>query len=156
MLCQCKELKASQLYDAVFASLFTYDFDENLLKAFCECWSPMTNTLHTSVGEISITPWDLHTLGGLPCAGSFYDEVVSCARELEGANEQGQPFLPASCHYLFKVYCHIQHLMKGQGRVSVNAWIRKEHGPSPTRDTDIRRSKRKRVSSQRGSKIYVL
>lgn len=81
MLCRCKELlRASLLYDAVFASLFTYGFDENLLKAFCECWSIMTNTLHILVGEISIIPWDLHILGGLPCAGSFYDEVVPCAR----------------------------------------------------------------------------
>ena len=124
MLCWCKELlRASQLYDVVFASLFTYDFDENLLKAFYECWSSMTNTLHTSVGEISITPWDLHTLGRLPCARSFYDEVVPCAMELEGANEQGQPFLPLSCRYLIRAYRHLQHSMKGQGRVSVNAWI---------------------------------
>ena len=83
----------------------------------------MTNTLHTSVGEISITPWDLHTLGRLPCARSFYDEVVPCAMELEGANEQGQPFLPLSCRYLIRAYRHLQHSMKGQGRVSVNAWI---------------------------------
>ena len=47
----------------------------------------MTNTLHTSVGEISITPWDLSILGGLSYTGVFYDEVVQNAQELDGTNK---------------------------------------------------------------------
>ena len=73
----CKRLlDATHLYSAVFASLFTYDYDENLMKASCECWSLATNTFHTLVGEISITLWDLSILGGLPCISVFYDKVV--------------------------------------------------------------------------------
>ena len=73
----CKHLlDVTHLYSVVFASLFTNDYDENLMKAFCEFWSPSTITLHTSVGEISIRPWDLSILCGLPCTGAFYDEVV--------------------------------------------------------------------------------
>ena len=88
MLGRCKHLlDATDLYSAVIASLFTYNYDENLMKAFCECWSPLTNTLHTLVGEISITPWDLSILGGLPCIGAFYDEVVPNAQELDGTND---------------------------------------------------------------------
>ena len=119
ILSRCKELlKAANLYEAVFASLFTYDFNEYLVKAFCECWSPTTNTLHTLVGEISITTWDLSKLGGL-----LYDIVVPTAKELEGVDDQGKNYLPRSCHYLFIVYHHLQHRMKKQSKVNVNNWI---------------------------------
>ena len=121
---RCRHLlDATHIYGAVFASLFTYDYDENLMKAFCECWSPSTNTLHTSVGEISITPWDLSILGGLPCTGAFYDEVVPNAQELDGTNDQGRPFLPYSCRFLFMAYHHLQNRLKRQGKVSVRDWI---------------------------------
>ena len=63
------------------------------MKAFCECWSPTTNTLHTLVGEISSTTWDLHKLDGLPIKGLFYDEVVPTAKELEGVDDQGKKLL---------------------------------------------------------------
>ena len=116
----CKHLlDVTHLYSAVFASLFTYDYDENLMKAFCECWSPSTNTLHTLVGEISITPWDLSILGGLPCTGAFYDEVVPNAQELDEINDQGQPYLPYNYRYLFLLYHHLQNRLKRQGKVSV-------------------------------------
>uniref|UniRef100_A0A7N2MVQ0 Aminotransferase-like plant mobile domain-containing protein n=1 Tax=Quercus lobata TaxID=97700 RepID=A0A7N2MVQ0_QUELO len=122
ILSRCKEtLKAANLYEAVFASLFTYDFNEHLVKSFCECWSPTTNTLHTLV--VSISTWDLHKLGGLPIRGLFYDEVVPTAKELEGVDDQGKNYLPQSCHYLFIVYHHLQHQMKKQSKVNVNNWI---------------------------------
>ena len=124
VLSRCKHLlDVTHLYSAVFASLFTYDYDENLMKAFCECWSPSTNTLHTSVREISITPWDLFVLGGLPCTGAFYDEVVPNAQELDEINDQGQPYLPYNYRYLFLLYHHLQNRLKRQGKVSVRDWI---------------------------------
>ena len=124
VLSQCKGLlKATNLYEADFASLFTYDYNEHLVKAFCECWSPTTSTLHTLVGEISITTWDLHKLGGLPLKGLFYDEVVPTAKELEGVDDQGKNYLPRSCRYLFIVYHRLQHRMKRQSKVNVNNWI---------------------------------
>ena len=79
----------------------------------------MTNTLHTSVGEISITLWDLSILGGLSCTGVFYDEVLQNAQELDGTNNQGRPYLPYSCHYLFMAYHHLQNRLKRQGKVSI-------------------------------------
>ena len=57
VLSQCKPfLDNAHLYDVVYASLFIYDHDDNIIKTLCECWSQETNTFHTSVGEISITP----------------------------------------------------------------------------------------------------
>ena len=112
-------LDATYLYIVIFASMFTYDYDGNLMKAFCECWSSSTNTLHTSIGEISITPWDLSILGGLPCIGAFYDEVVPNAQELDGTNDQERSYLPYSCRYLFMAYHHLKNRLKIQGKVSV-------------------------------------
>ena len=93
------------------------------MKAFYECWSPSTNALHTSVGEISITPWDLSIIGGLPCTGAFYDEVVPNVQELDGINDQGWPYPPHSCRYIFMAYHHLQNQLKRQGKVSVHNWI---------------------------------
>ena len=70
----------------MYASLFTYNHDDNIIKALYECWSQETNTFHSSIGEISITPWDLYFLGGLPCTGTLYDKVVPCVEELKGVD----------------------------------------------------------------------
>lgn len=59
-------LGTTHIYDVVYASLFTYDRNSDVLQAFCEAWCPKTNTLLTSAGEVSIYLWDLHILGGLP------------------------------------------------------------------------------------------
>ncbi|KAF3960007.1 hypothetical protein CMV_015236 [Castanea mollissima] len=117
VLGQCKHLlDVIHLYNVVFASLFMYDYDENLMKALCECWSPPTNTFHTSVGKFSITLWDLSILGGLPCTSAFYDEVVPNAQKLDGTNDQGRPYLLYSCRYLFMAYHQLQNRLKRQGK----------------------------------------
>ena len=121
VLSRCEPLlDKARLYDAVYASLFTYDRDDNIIKALYECWSQETNTFHTSIGEISITPWDLYFLGGLPCTGTLHYEVVSSVEELTGVDQQGQHFLPPSYHYLFLAYRHLQNRIKRQGKVSIN------------------------------------
>ncbi|KAL0287781.1 UNVERIFIED_CONTAM: hypothetical protein Scaly_2550100 [Sesamum calycinum] len=43
-----------------------------------------------SFRELSISLWDLHTLAGLPMNGLLYDEVVPCAKELDGVDETGR------------------------------------------------------------------
>nr|GLL27389.1 uncharacterized protein LOC109157656 [Ipomoea trifida] len=50
-----KPLREGMIYDAVFASLFTYDRNVDIVQAFCEAWCPRTNTLITSSGEMSIS-----------------------------------------------------------------------------------------------------
>nr|GLL21813.1 uncharacterized protein LOC109157656 [Ipomoea trifida] len=70
------------IYDAVFASLFTYDRNVDIVQAFCEAWCPRTNTLVTSSGEMSISLRDLYMLGGLPLLGDIYDERIPNALDL--------------------------------------------------------------------------
>ncbi|KAL0427482.1 UNVERIFIED_CONTAM: hypothetical protein Slati_2923000 [Sesamum latifolium] len=84
-----EKLRLINAYDAIYASLFTYDHNSDIIKAFCEVWCPLTNTLLTSTGELSISLWDLHDLVGLPMMGCLYDEVVPSALELTGADEKG-------------------------------------------------------------------
>ncbi|KAL0385980.1 UNVERIFIED_CONTAM: hypothetical protein Sradi_2992300, partial [Sesamum radiatum] len=76
-------------YDTVYASLFTYDHDSDIIKVFYEAWCPLINTLLTSVGELSISLWDLHDLARLPVTGCLFDEVVPSALELTGTDEKG-------------------------------------------------------------------
>ncbi|KAH0644726.1 hypothetical protein KY284_032610 [Solanum tuberosum] len=75
VLARCKEtLDNIKTYDAIFASMFTDDHNENVLQDFCENWRPSTNTVSTFVGELSISLWNLRTIGGLPVHGAI-DEV---------------------------------------------------------------------------------
>ncbi|KAL0458587.1 UNVERIFIED_CONTAM: hypothetical protein Slati_0485900 [Sesamum latifolium] len=89
VLSRCgKRLRLISAYDAVYASLFTYDHNSDIIKAFCEAWCPLTNTLLTSAGELSISLWNLHNLAGLPITGCFNDEVVPSVLELTSADEK--------------------------------------------------------------------
>nr|GMC48045.1 Cytochrome P450 71A6 [Ipomoea batatas] len=58
-----KVLRKGSIYDVVYASLFTYDRNTSIIQAFCEAWCPLTNTLVTSQGEVTISLRDLHILG---------------------------------------------------------------------------------------------
>ena len=60
-----KYLAEINILDGVYASLYTYDRDKDVIQTFCENWCPATNTLHLASGEASISLWDLHRLGGL-------------------------------------------------------------------------------------------
>ena len=95
-------LKGCKLYEAIFASLFNYDCHDSVIRAFCECWCPTTNTLCTSIGEVSISLRDLYRIAGLPIIRSFYDEMVSSAEEL--SNDATKSSLLPSCQNLFLAY----------------------------------------------------
>ncbi|KAL0305375.1 UNVERIFIED_CONTAM: hypothetical protein Scaly_2987100 [Sesamum calycinum] len=95
MLSRCGDrLRHLKIYDVVYASLFTYDHNFDIVKAFCEAWCPVTNTLLTSVGKMSISLWDLHELVGLSMKGCLYDEVVPSAIELTSVDEKRERFIP--------------------------------------------------------------
>ncbi|KAK4718117.1 hypothetical protein R3W88_016455 [Solanum pinnatisectum] len=103
VLARCKEtLDNIKTYDAIFASMFTYNYNKNVLQAFCENCLPSTNTVSTFVGELPISLWDLRTIRGLLVHGSFYDEVIPLAKELTHADDQGKSFLQRSCSFLFR------------------------------------------------------
>ena len=96
-------LHENHLFDTFYASLFTYDRNSHILRAFYEAWCPNTNILHTSAGELSLSLWNLHKLGGLPIIGSIYEEIIPCAEELTGANKNKSRHIPQGCEYLFDV-----------------------------------------------------
>jgi hypothetical protein len=138
-----KTLTDAKIYGAVRASLFTYDRNVHAMQAFFEYWCPATNTLHTSVGEISITLWDLCQIGGLPLFESFYDEVVPSAKEMSS--------LPSSCEYLFAAFHHLSLKLGGPDSVTsiewVGFWFRGSvRYPKPPNRRSLRRSARGKLS----------
>ncbi|XP_071904368.1 uncharacterized protein [Coffea arabica] len=114
-------LTRAGIFEAVYASRYSYDRCENILRAFFKYWCPSTNTLHTPVGELSITLWDLYRLGGLSIDGAFFDEVVPSARELLTRDKEGKPLLPESCRHIFSAYYHLWTNDQG---VWMKDWIR--------------------------------
>ncbi|KAL0439872.1 UNVERIFIED_CONTAM: hypothetical protein Slati_2470200 [Sesamum latifolium] len=118
-------------------------------NAFCEAWCPLTNTLLTSVGELSISQWDLHDLAGFPMTGCLYDEVVPSPLELTGADEKGGRFIPRSSKYLLYAY----HLLQGAdddrcSNISIDKWVKfwskkaiKYHLPPPRKEKKTVRPK---------------
>jgi hypothetical protein len=138
-----KTLTDAKIYGAVRASLFTYDRNVHAMQAFFEYWCPATNTLHTSVGEISITLWDLCRIGGLPLFGSFYDEVVPSAKEMSS--------LPSSCEYLFTAFHHLSLKLGGPDLVTSTEWVGfwfrgSVRYPKPPNRRSLRRSVRGKLS----------
>ncbi|KAH0728790.1 hypothetical protein KY290_003616 [Solanum tuberosum] len=115
-------LELIKVYDVVYTSLFTYDYDDNVLHAFCELWRPSTNTLSTFIREMSISLWDLQSIGGLPVQGHFYDEVVPSAKELTQTNTQKELLLPQSCRYLFLAFYILAK--DDLQEVSVHDWVK--------------------------------
>ncbi|KAH0633563.1 hypothetical protein KY284_036349 [Solanum tuberosum] len=118
-----QSLNNACISDAVFASLFTYDRNSNIIQAFCEAWCPQTNTLLTSIGETSISLWDLHILGGLPISGVRYEEVIPNSTELTGLDDKRERFLPRTCECMFAAFHHFKEKNNGNMRVSFNEWI---------------------------------
>ncbi|KNA04129.1 hypothetical protein SOVF_202510, partial [Spinacia oleracea] len=116
-------LGSTHILDVVYASLYLYKCNSPVMQAFCDSWCPTTNTLHTSVGEMSISLWNIYDLGGLPVNGIFYDEVVPSAIELEGSDDADSLYLPYSCKYLFTA---LQHLSEKHrvGTITFETWCR--------------------------------
>nr|GMC74038.1 Cytochrome P450 71A6 [Ipomoea batatas] len=104
-----KPLREGMIYDVVFASLFTYDLNVDIVQAFCEAWCPRTNTLITSFGEMSISLRDLYMLGGLPLLGDIYDERIPNALDLNKGSY-------TCCAHLFEAFFHPDGSTSGAGK----------------------------------------
>uniref|UniRef100_A0A2N9H4X7 Aminotransferase-like plant mobile domain-containing protein n=1 Tax=Fagus sylvatica TaxID=28930 RepID=A0A2N9H4X7_FAGSY len=110
-----KILTDAKIYGAVYASLFTYDRNVHAMQSFLSIGvRPQIHYIH-SVGEISITLWDLCFIGGLPLYGSFYDEVVPSAKEMSS--------LPSSCEYLFAAFHHLSLELGSPHLVTSTKWV---------------------------------
>ncbi|MCD7455463.1 hypothetical protein HAX54_028235 [Datura stramonium] len=94
-----------------------------VFEAFCEVWCPKTNTVLSSVGELSISLWDLYILGGLPIRGSLYEEVIPEAMELTGTDAKDQRYTPRVCEYLFAAFHYLQESQSDNSIVSLRKWI---------------------------------
>uniref|UniRef100_M1D3K0 Aminotransferase-like plant mobile domain-containing protein n=1 Tax=Solanum tuberosum TaxID=4113 RepID=M1D3K0_SOLTU len=108
-----QSLNNACISDAVFASLFTYDRNSNIIQAFCEAWCPQTNTLLTSIGETSISLWVFNILGSLPISGVPYEEVIPNSTELTGLDDKRERFLPRTCECMFAAFHHLKEKNNG-------------------------------------------
>ena len=106
-----------QTLQSYLAFLFSYDCHASIIRAFCECWCPTTNTLHTSVGEVSIFLWDLYHIDKLHIIGFFYDEMVPTVERLSKSS-----FSP-SCQNLFLTYHWICSKTKMKSLVKMVSWV---------------------------------
>ena len=112
-------LKCARLFNAMMASMYTYDRNSDIVRAFCEAWCPSTNTLHISSGEMSISLWDLWVIGGLLIKGRFYEENIPYYQDLLGSPDT----CPKSCEHLFTAYYHIASQRMDHSQIPVSEWI---------------------------------
>nr|GMC69504.1 ABC transporter G family member 11 [Ipomoea batatas] len=116
-----KVLRKGSIYDVVYASLLTYDRNTSIIQAFCETWCPLTNTLVTSQGEVTISLRDLHILGGLPLLGEAYDERIPTALELNRSHNSTHFY--KSCSYLLVAFHHLSNQEVDSPHVCASQWI---------------------------------
>nr|XP_034931162.1 uncharacterized protein LOC118061724 [Populus alba] len=116
-------LERAHIRDTIFASLFTYDWQMNVILSFYNHWNPATNTLSTPNGEESISLWELKSCSGLPIFGTFYDEVIPSADELNEADKKGRSFLPKSCKYLFIAFHKECQTIDGDHVMTLQDWV---------------------------------
>ncbi|TYK06200.1 hypothetical protein E5676_scaffold287G00580 [Cucumis melo var. makuwa] len=108
-----------------------YDHNSDVVRAFCEAWCPSTNTLHTMVGELSISLWDLWSFGGLSIKGDFYVERIPSFKELTSTSRDKTKCLPMTYQYLFQAYYSIvctqrndrSTSSKNDSQVTIGSWI---------------------------------
>nr|GMC46300.1 ABC transporter G family member 11 [Ipomoea batatas] len=136
-----KPLTDVMLYDAVYAPLFTYDCNINVVQAFCEAWCPRTNTLITSSGEMSISLRDLYMLGGLPLSGDIYDEHIPNALDLAKGSHK-------CCVWLFEAFYYLNLQEDDTTYVQASRWIdflcrktQKYEAPPPQKENKKSRPK---------------
>ncbi|KAG5222370.1 Plant mobile domain family [Salix suchowensis] len=95
----------------------------NVILSFYNHWNPATNTLSTPNGEESISLWELTSCSSLPIFGTFYDEVVPSADELNEADKKGHSFLPKSCKYLFIAFHKECQTIDGDHVMTLQDWV---------------------------------
>ncbi|KAG5610561.1 hypothetical protein H5410_021842 [Solanum commersonii] len=69
LLCHKEILELIKDYDALYTSLFTYNYDDNVLHAFFKLLCLSTNMLSNFIGVMSISLWDLKSIGDLHVQG---------------------------------------------------------------------------------------
>ena len=80
-------LKQAGIFGAVGVSQFSYHFDANVWRAFCELWGSLTNTLYHGVDEVGISLFNLKRVRGSPIIGDIYEEFLPQNKDLVGHNK---------------------------------------------------------------------
>ncbi|KAA0043323.1 hypothetical protein E6C27_scaffold110G002340 [Cucumis melo var. makuwa] len=161
-------LYSTRLYGTVTASLYTYDRNSDVVRAFCEAWCPSTNTHHTMANELSISLWDLWSFGGLPIKGDFYEERIPSFKELTSTSRDKTKCLPTTCQYLFQAYYSIvctqrndrSASSKNDSQVTIGSWISfwylgSRSYDKPTTRKQKKTSRSKSTQNPDGSKIQA-
>ncbi|KAA0055865.1 uncharacterized protein E5676_scaffold943G00610 [Cucumis melo var. makuwa] len=151
-----------------WASLYTYDRNSDVVRAFCEAWCPSTNTLHIMADELSISLWDLWSFEGLPINGDFYEERIPSFKELTSTSRDKTKCLPTTCQYLFQAYYSIgctqrnvcSTSSKNDSQVTISSWISFWYLGSrsynkPTTQKQKKASRSKSTQNPDGSKIQA-
>ncbi|KAG9453431.1 hypothetical protein H6P81_006335 [Aristolochia fimbriata] len=115
----CRTLRDAGIYHGLWASIFQYNCDVSVVRAFIDAWNIETNTLVTCQGEFSVTLLDMDRIFGLPISGHFYDEVSPTVADFTDVRSSA---LPYSCRRLFQAY---HHLCRGSESnvISATAWV---------------------------------
>ncbi|KAL0349942.1 UNVERIFIED_CONTAM: hypothetical protein Sradi_4143400 [Sesamum radiatum] len=76
------------------------------------------NNVHATVGEISISWWDIRGLCRLPVRGDFYDEFVPSSKDLLSDETCKLQF-----HETALLFLAYHHLLKDTNRVLISNWV---------------------------------
>ncbi|KAG9442486.1 hypothetical protein H6P81_018340 [Aristolochia fimbriata] len=127
-------LRDAGVYYGLWASIFQYNCDVSVVRAFIDGWSTETNTLVTCQGELSITLLDMDWIFGLPIFGHFYDEVSPTVADFTNVRSSA---LPYSCRCLFLAYhnlCRSSEFNVLSTTAWVEFWFRTEDDAVPVHD----------------------
>ena len=116
-------LRRCALYEAVYASLYSYSCDMHVVRVFCKSWCPTPNTLYTISREMSFSLWDWQKLGGLPINGKTYDETIPCLEAFEHRDKQNLRTMPSFCNFLFATFRCLEKMSVCEKGISAKAWI---------------------------------
>jgi len=72
---------------------------------------------------MSISLWDLQTIGGLPADGAYYEEVIPSVREPLFAG-RGDNDIPATCTFFFSAFHRLCQDVHGIVQLPATEWIR--------------------------------
>ena len=116
------QLRQIHLLPAVLAVHQGVRANVNNFLGMLEQYCPETCTFFTPVGEIGISPWEMHHVSGLP-AGEFpYEEHVPPSAELELLKMQD----PELYSTYWEVLCHFficgESKGRGHGGVAFSTW----------------------------------
>jgi len=125
LACFDQRLRNCSLYQAVYASLYSYSCDAHVLCAFYKSWCPITNTLHTLhtlAKELSISLCHLHQLSGLLICSKIYDEAIPSTQVFSHQDDQNQRVIPSPYIFLFVAFRCLDKAQSWEKGVTAKIW----------------------------------